>query len=381
MARPAGRGGRPRAAGSTRSASEEFCAAHRRAVDARPRAARAPVDREVHRDARRCRGERAVAPPASRLVELLRAARRARRRGRSTSRRSRRRRARDPRALPAGRAPPPRRRRDRRAAPLRGGAGPRRRLPQRRASGSTACAPSAAPARAAPLGDTIAGVDADHRRRRHHRRALPPGPRARPGRAPASSTWRATPSSSATSRSSCSTRTWPAPTGPRRCARFFAEARLAASLRHPNIVAILDLDEDARRIVMELAAGGTHARGPARARPAPAAPRPRAPRPDPLRARAPRTGAASSTATSSRPTSCSAAIRTRPAARSCSATSASPTCPAPASAPRTEARRRPARQRDAVGTLAYMAPEQRRAATPSPAIGPLRRRRRAVTRC
>jgi hypothetical protein len=51
------------------------------------------------------------------------------------------------------------------------------------------------------------------------------------------------------------------------CARFFAEARLAASLRHPNIVAILDLDEDARRIVMEVAAGGTlrellRARGP-----------------------------------------------------------------------------------------------------------------------
>jgi tRNA A-37 threonylcarbamoyl transferase component Bud32 len=41
------------------------------------------------------------------------------------------------------------------------------------------------------------------------------------------------------------------------CARFFAEARIAASLRHPNIVAILDLDENARRIVMELAAGGT----------------------------------------------------------------------------------------------------------------------------
>jgi hypothetical protein len=41
------------------------------------------------------------------------------------------------------------------------------------------------------------------------------------------------------------------------CARFFAEARLAASLRHPNIVAILDLDEGARRIVMELAGGGT----------------------------------------------------------------------------------------------------------------------------
>jgi serine/threonine-protein kinase len=41
------------------------------------------------------------------------------------------------------------------------------------------------------------------------------------------------------------------------CARFFAEARVCASLRHPNIVAILDLDEAARRIVMELAAGGT----------------------------------------------------------------------------------------------------------------------------
>jgi len=41
------------------------------------------------------------------------------------------------------------------------------------------------------------------------------------------------------------------------CARFFDEARVSASLRHPNIVAILDLDEKARRIVMELAAGGT----------------------------------------------------------------------------------------------------------------------------
>ncbi len=41
------------------------------------------------------------------------------------------------------------------------------------------------------------------------------------------------------------------------CARFFTEARVAASLRHPNILGILDLDEDARRIVMELAAGGT----------------------------------------------------------------------------------------------------------------------------
>ena len=41
------------------------------------------------------------------------------------------------------------------------------------------------------------------------------------------------------------------------CARFFHEARVTASLRHPNIVAVLDLDEKARRIVMELAAGGT----------------------------------------------------------------------------------------------------------------------------
>jgi|GEM_PF-1142782 len=41
------------------------------------------------------------------------------------------------------------------------------------------------------------------------------------------------------------------------CARFFDEARVAASLRHPNIVAILDIDEGARRIVMELAGGGT----------------------------------------------------------------------------------------------------------------------------
>ncbi len=38
---------------------------------------------------------------------------------------------------------------------------------------------------------------------------------------------------------------------------FFDEARIAASLRHPNIVAILDLDEKARRIVMELCDGGT----------------------------------------------------------------------------------------------------------------------------
>jgi tetratricopeptide (TPR) repeat protein len=40
-------------------------------------------------------------------------------------------------------------------------------------------------------------------------------------------------------------------------ARFFAEARMCSALRHPHIVSILDLDEVAKRIVMELAAGGT----------------------------------------------------------------------------------------------------------------------------
>jgi tetratricopeptide (TPR) repeat protein len=40
-------------------------------------------------------------------------------------------------------------------------------------------------------------------------------------------------------------------------ARFFSEARVAAALRHPGIIAILDLDESERRIVMEHAAGGT----------------------------------------------------------------------------------------------------------------------------
>ena len=40
-------------------------------------------------------------------------------------------------------------------------------------------------------------------------------------------------------------------------ARFFHEARVMASLRHPNVVAVLDIDEATRRIVMELAAGGT----------------------------------------------------------------------------------------------------------------------------
>ncbi|MCG8417019.1 MAG: protein kinase [Proteobacteria bacterium] len=41
------------------------------------------------------------------------------------------------------------------------------------------------------------------------------------------------------------------------CALFFKEARISASLRHPNIIAVLDMDEQARRIVMELASGGT----------------------------------------------------------------------------------------------------------------------------
>src|SRR6476659_2961305 len=40
-------------------------------------------------------------------------------------------------------------------------------------------------------------------------------------------------------------------------ARFFHEARVRASLRHPNVVAVRALDEASRRIVMELAAGGT----------------------------------------------------------------------------------------------------------------------------
>ena len=84
-------------------------------------------------------------------------------------------------------------------------------------------------------------------------------------------------------------------------ARFFHEARVMASLRHPNVVAVLDLDEASRRIVMELAAGGTlrdvcasaararcAARSSATARSVARSPR--------------RTAAASCTAISSRPT-------------------------------------------------------------------------------
>jgi hypothetical protein len=40
-------------------------------------------------------------------------------------------------------------------------------------------------------------------------------------------------------------------------AMFFREARVMASLRHPNIVAVLDLDEASRRIVLELGGGGS----------------------------------------------------------------------------------------------------------------------------
>jgi tRNA A-37 threonylcarbamoyl transferase component Bud32 len=39
--------------------------------------------------------------------------------------------------------------------------------------------------------------------------------------------------------------------------RFFAEGRLAAALRHPGVVAIYDVDERARVLVMEYVAGGT----------------------------------------------------------------------------------------------------------------------------
>jgi serine/threonine protein kinase len=39
--------------------------------------------------------------------------------------------------------------------------------------------------------------------------------------------------------------------------RFFGEARLAAALRHPGVIAIYDLDEAARTLSMEYVAGGT----------------------------------------------------------------------------------------------------------------------------
>lgn len=52
------------------------------------------------------------------------------------------------------------------------------------------------------------------------------------------------------------------------CQRFFAEARLLAGLRHPGVVAIYDLDESARVLVMEHLAGGSLRDRLARARPA-----------------------------------------------------------------------------------------------------------------
>jgi hypothetical protein len=39
--------------------------------------------------------------------------------------------------------------------------------------------------------------------------------------------------------------------------RFFADARVTASIRHPGVVAIYDIDESARAVAMELVAGGT----------------------------------------------------------------------------------------------------------------------------
>ena len=39
--------------------------------------------------------------------------------------------------------------------------------------------------------------------------------------------------------------------------RFFADARLAAAVRHPGVVAIYDVDETARAVAMEWISGGT----------------------------------------------------------------------------------------------------------------------------
>ena len=39
--------------------------------------------------------------------------------------------------------------------------------------------------------------------------------------------------------------------------RFFTDARVTASIRHPGVVAIYDVDENARAVAMELVAGGT----------------------------------------------------------------------------------------------------------------------------
>jgi hypothetical protein len=148
------------------------------------------------------------------------------------------------------------------------------------------------------------------------------------------------------------------------CARFFAEARLAASLRHPNILAILDLDEAARRIVMELAAGGTMRQV--------------------LRERGPRTLRRALERHLQILSALDAAHRRgivhrdlKPANLMFRRDTDAPGSevmlgdfgvahlPGPAEVPRTEADQA-RRQRDAVGTLAYMAPEQRRAGEANP---------------
>ena len=129
--------------------------------------------------------------------------------------------------------------------------------------------------------------------------------------------------------------------------RFRTEAQLAASLHHPNVMAVYDWGEDdgIPFMVLELLEGGS-LRGHARRRdPAHARRRPRT-----SGARSPprsstRTGAASSTATSSRPTSSSTSTASCASPTSVwparSPKRAGPSPPAPCSAPR--ATRRPSR--------------------------------------
>ena len=135
---------------------------------------------------------------------------------------------------------------------------------------------------------------------------------------------------------------------------------MAASLRHPNSVARLDLDEAARRIVMELAAGGTMRE----------VLRDRGPRP--LRRALKRhlqilsaLGAAHRRGIVHRDLKPANLMFRRDADAPGSEVMlgdfgvAHLPAAAGAEAPRTDAER-VRRQRDAVGTLAYMAPEQRK---------------------